>query len=200
MSVHETDLSALISTRICHDLINPMGAISNGLELLGDLSGTTSPELSLVSDSAARANAKLGYFRLAFGKASQDSRISGAAIGRIVEAMFAEGRFRLQWQVSDDDIPRPEAKLALLLVLCVENCLKIGGTCTVVKSDDGWVIDGTGPRIEPDEALWRMLTDQSTVDDISSKDVQFAVASDTLVQMGRTLTFSYGPAGLTASF
>lgn len=200
MSLHTGNLSALISTRICHDLINPIGAISNGLELLGDLNGERSPELDLVSDSAARANAKLGYFRIAFGNASADSQISAAAVTRILDAMFAGGRFRLHWQVADDTILRAEVKLALLLVLCIENALKIGGTCTVMKSGPTWIIDGTGPRVEPEQDLWRLLTHLEPVGDLSSKDVQFAVASDTARQLERAVKFETGPAGISVSF
>ena len=63
----QTDLAALLGSRICHDLISPIGAIGNGVELLMMEGGTPSPELVLIAESVAAANARIRFFRLAFG-------------------------------------------------------------------------------------------------------------------------------------
>jgi histidine phosphotransferase ChpT len=65
----QPDLAALIGSRICHDLISPIGAIGNGVELLLMEASGKGPELSLISESVAAANARIRFFRVAFGAA-----------------------------------------------------------------------------------------------------------------------------------
>ena len=76
MSVDNANLAALVGSRICHDLISPIGAINNGLELLGMSGDMSGPELELISDSVANANARIRFFRIAFGAAA-NSRSAG---------------------------------------------------------------------------------------------------------------------------
>ncbi|MGP3482550.1 hypothetical protein ACTVFS_22595, partial [Escherichia coli] len=104
------DLAALVGARLCHDLISPIGAIGNGLELLQLAGQGTSPELALVSDSLATALAKLRFFRIAFGPADPQARISPDEAAQIYGAMF-QGRFTVAWGVPGD-LPRPMARLA----------------------------------------------------------------------------------------
>ena len=67
-----TEIAALIASRICHDLISPIGAIGNGMELMALSSGQeqSSPELDLISQSVENANARIRFFRIAYGSAS----------------------------------------------------------------------------------------------------------------------------------
>ena len=70
------DLSSLVAARLCHDLISPIGAIGNGMELLQMTEGRGVAELELISDSLATALAKLRFYRLAFGPADAQARQS----------------------------------------------------------------------------------------------------------------------------
>ena len=74
------DISALVSSRICHDLVSPLGAIGNGVELLGMSGAPEGPELQLINESVENANARLRFFRIAFGAASADQVISRSEI------------------------------------------------------------------------------------------------------------------------
>ena len=69
------DLAALIASRICHDLISPIGAIGNGVELLAMEPGGPRPEMALISESVANANARIRFFRICFGQASSDQLV-----------------------------------------------------------------------------------------------------------------------------
>jgi histidine phosphotransferase ChpT len=73
MAQNDLDLAALVSSRICHDLISPIGAINNGLELL-NMSGASpvGPEMQLICDNVKSASARIRFFRIAFGAASDD--------------------------------------------------------------------------------------------------------------------------------
>ena len=80
------DLTGLIGSRICHDLISPIGAIGNGLELLEMRIGS-SEELALVSESCRNANARIRFFRIAFGAAGAGQTIPGQDIASILAEM-----------------------------------------------------------------------------------------------------------------
>ena len=75
MQQRNLNLSALIGSRICHDLISPIGAINNGLELLGMTTRQAGPEMALISESVENAAARIRYFRVAYGAA--DSQMMG---------------------------------------------------------------------------------------------------------------------------
>jgi histidine phosphotransferase ChpT len=70
------DLAALIGSRICHDLISPIGAIGNGVELLMLDGAGHGPEMALIAQSVTHANARIRFFRVAYGIASTDQRIA----------------------------------------------------------------------------------------------------------------------------
>ena len=76
----KTDLAALVGSRICHDLISPIGAIGNGVELMMMDRASASPELALIAESVASANARIRYFRVAFGTAGADQRIARSEV------------------------------------------------------------------------------------------------------------------------
>lgn len=119
------EMTALLGSRICHDLISPLGAIGNGLELLQMMGGGDSPEMALVSESVETAAARVKLFRLAFGAASPDQSVSAAEM-REHAAHLGSGRLDAAWS-SPEEIDRPTAKIALLLLLCAETLMPYGG-------------------------------------------------------------------------
>ncbi len=199
MTPYTPDLSAMISTRICHDLINPIGAISNGLELLVELSQTTGPELGLITDSVASANAKLGYFRIAYGDARPESQLPTALAEKTVASMYSTGRFRAQWQVSDDPLHRSHVKLAFLLIQCIESSLPLGGLCVTTRKSGVWNISGSGSRVALDQKLWDSMAQNLTMPEASSSTVQFVAAAQALARLGGSLTYSYDDQGINVS-
>ena len=114
----EIRLIELIAGRMCHDLVGAVGAVANGVELLDD--GKAAPDqevMTLIADSARRANRRLQYFRMAYGTASG---ISGT--GRLAEARKAasalfegEPRVALDWPAAT---PEAEAASGRLVLLC----------------------------------------------------------------------------------
>ncbi len=69
---HKPDLAALVGSRICHDLISPIGAIGNGVELVLLDAAVGGPEVTLIADSVSHANARIRFFRIAFGATGAD--------------------------------------------------------------------------------------------------------------------------------
>jgi histidine phosphotransferase ChpT len=171
-TVFPADLVALVGSRLCHDLISPLGAIGNGVELLmlSDLS--VSPELQLVAESVGNATARLKFFRLAFGQAGAEQRMGRTEIVALLADLARGNRLRFDWQVEGDQ-PRQEVKLAFLALLCLEAALPWGGVIAVGKSGEAWNLSASAGRVKPDPALWAQL--DGIDGSVTPAQVQFAL-------------------------
>jgi histidine phosphotransferase ChpT len=128
----DLDLAALLCSRICHDLISPVGAVGNGLELLEPAREDENEVRDLLSESARTALAALGFFRIAFGVVGSAAAPMGhGELGGVAGGYFAGGRHRLQWPAAGDPLGRGEAKLLLLMLLAGVTATPIGGVLTV---------------------------------------------------------------------
>ena len=154
------DLAGLLCSRLCHDLLSPVGALNNGLELMADEQDPEMRErcLELLAESAKASANKLKFFRLAFGAGggfgdSIDTREAKAAL----EGLFgADKRVELGWMVEEDELPKGAVKLLLNLALIAGDALVRGGRLDVgVESGEGleMVIRAEGPRILLDPSL-----------------------------------------------
>ena len=91
MPESEIEFAALIGSRICHDLISPIGAVNNGLELLSMTGVSPSPELALIGDSVDSASARIRFFRVAFG-AAENQMIGPTEINAILRDYYRGSR------------------------------------------------------------------------------------------------------------
>ena len=190
-------IDALVSSRICHDLISPVGAISNGVELLAELA-TTTPEIALIAGSVDSAKAKLQFFRVCFGQASQGAMTGASELAIIGSGIFQSTRLEVNWQLQSDAFPRETTKMLYLLLLCVETALPIGGVITVAQDDDNWEIRAEGKRIQVVNA-WGMVNGQSSVD-ATPAQVQFLLAYRQGLNLGRNVAMVSEETNLTVRF
>lgn len=181
------ELVALVGSRICHDLISPIGAIGNGVELLQMESAAQGPELALISESVTNANARIRFFRIAFGAAGRDQRIGRAEVTGILADLYRGSRLAVDW-AGPADLPRREAKAAFLLILCLETAMPYGGRISVDRGEAGWLIAGRAPKLRPAPDLWSVLTDPGHPCDIGAAQVQFLLAPAEIAALGRRLT------------
>jgi histidine phosphotransferase ChpT len=178
----DQDITALVSSRICHDLISPIGAISNGVELLHELPGGASPELALIAESAETAARKLRCFRLAFGAAEPGAQVARSEIETTLTAMFT-GRASVELMAGGAaDLPRLLAKALLLTLLCQERCLPMGGESRVLLEGDGFLIETAAARIRDLGPLWSLLDRPGTRVELAPAEVQFALLAELLGQ------------------
>lgn len=185
------DLAALVGARLCHDLISPIGAIGNGLELLQLAGHESSPELALVSDSLATALAKLRFFRIAFGPADPQAHLGRDEAVQTCETMF-QGRFTVAWDVPGD-LPRPLARLAFLAALCLEKSLPLGGTARLREEPAGTlVLLGEGRRIAAPSELWSHIRDGTPLGALRPDAVQFALLRQGLAESGHRIEARFG--------
>src|SRR3546814_17351603 len=157
MTVESIDFAALLCSRLCHDLLSPIGALNNGLELLAD---ENDPEmrarcLELLSESARTSANKLKYFRLAFGSAGGFGALVPANEAQVaIEGIFAStGRARVSGLIADENYSHSPAKLLLNLTIVAgetqvrcgqnTNCYDKRGNITEISAQ----ADGTRPMM-----------------------------------------------------
>jgi histidine phosphotransferase ChpT len=131
----DLELAALVSSRICHDVINPVSAISNGLEMLAEEPDQAMRDaaMDLIRKSAAQASAKLQFARLAFGAAgSAGAEIDLRDAEKVARDFIgASGKHQVAWQGPAVTLPKNKVKLLLNLVALGAVALPRGGMVAV---------------------------------------------------------------------
>ena len=142
-TLESLDLAALLCSKVCHDVISPVGAIVNGLEVLEDDGDQDTREfaLDLIKKSAGQASAKLQFCRLAYGAAGS----AGAAIDTgdaeaVARGLFGDDKIRLEWTVPRVLMPKNLVKLLLNLTIIAAGTIPRGGSIRVGM---------TGPAEQP---------------------------------------------------
>ena len=199
MNTTQIDIAALIGSRICHDLISPLGAIGNGVELLGMAGATDGPEMALISESVTSANARVRFFRIAFGAANPDQMIGRDEITSILHDLTLGGRITLHWN-SDADVPRAQVKLAFLLIQCFETALPYGGTIDIAQANDRWELHSNAKKMNIDPTIWELLIATNSERDISPAEVHFALVPDAVRTAGRALKTDLSDDAIALSF
>lgn len=195
----QPDLSALLGSRLCHDLIGPIGAIGNGVELLLLAGGGRGDEVALISESVTALNARIRFYRVAYGIARPDQSIARNEVSAILADLFPSGRITVTW-TSPSDLPRAEVKAIFLLLLCAEQALRSGGRIAVLRDGAGWSLTLTSPRLRHDAALWSLTRSPTLPPDLEPAQVQFPLAGQALAQLGRKPDLEPGQETLRISF
>jgi histidine phosphotransferase ChpT len=134
------DLAALLCSRVCHDLISPVGAIVNGLEVLDD---NPKPEdrdfaLDLIRKSARTASARLQFCRLAFGAAgSAGAQIDLGDAQNMAKGHIEDGKITMAWNLPRLLLPKNRVKLLLNMLVIAQQTIPRGGTLTIDPVGDG---------------------------------------------------------------
>ncbi len=132
--IEALDLAALLCSRVCHDLISPVGAIVNGLEVLAEEKDeeTKTFALDLIKKSAGNASAKLQFCRIAFGAAgSAGAQIDLGDAESITRGFFEDDKTKLAWNLPRVLLPKNRVKLLLNLLLVAGQTIPRGGRLTV---------------------------------------------------------------------
>jgi histidine phosphotransferase ChpT len=205
-----TDLAALLCSRLCHDLMSPVGALGNGLELLGSEEDPQMREhcLGLINRSAQASTAKLRFFRLAFGSAgSFDEDVPTQEAYQVLTGLTGQdGKVSLEWAVEAESMPKNALKVLLNLAGIGLDALVRGGTLAVGaelgEEATEIVVRAAGPRIAFSQDISAALDGSLGEHERSARtapavlvrllaeeqggEVQFALADDALI-MGAVL-------------
>ncbi len=195
-------LASLIGSRICHDLVSPVGAIQNGLELLSLEGAVRGPEMMLISDSVSAASAKIRFLRIAFGLAGHGQKIGPREVTSILDDLGQSGRVTYDWTPQSGS-DRSDIQEVFLALLCLESAMPQGGTISVTRPDDsafGWEVSGPGQTARPDPDLWSALQTGKEAEGVMPAHVQFALLPALVAERFGTLSVIEGPDSLTLRF
>ncbi|MCY1125712.1 histidine phosphotransferase family protein [Frigidibacter sp. RF13] len=192
-------MASLLASRICHDLVSPLGAIANGLELLAMSGIAAGPELALISESVAAANDRIRFFRIAFGQAHTDQRIARSDLQAAIDAQGRTSRLAIDWTVAPDGAERGPAKLALLAILCLESAMPRGGKVSV-EAGGQWRVSGQSEMIRNDNPLWAQLGAPDLIDTPPPALIQFVLLASEARRLGRDVKAEIGANRITLSF
>jgi len=198
MSVSPVDFASLLCSRLCHDLLSPVGALNNGLELLGD---ENDPEMrtrvfQLLSESARVSANKLKFFRLAFGAAGGfGEQVDAREAKTAIEGLLADNkRTQFNWWVETETLPKSALKVTLNLALIASEALVRGGTLDVGGEDNCGqleiVVKIEGPRIILDPELRRTLTDGEGAEGVTPRAAAAYLVHTLAAQAGGTVLVS----------
>ena len=177
MTIDPVEFASLLCSRLCHDLLSPIGALNNGLELLADETDPAMRErcMELMAESARTSAAKLKFFRLAFGAAggfgeAVDTREAQQAI----EGLFGETkRLTINWLVEEPQLPKTAIKVLLNLAMIAGDSLVRGGTLDIGSETNEAgieiVLKAEGPRTLLDEELRGTLVDGRAAEAITPR-------------------------------
>lgn len=198
MNDSSNDLASLLCSRLCHDMLSPVGALTNGLELLTD---EKDPDMrdrcfELLEQSARTSADKLRFFRLAFGAAGGFGELVSVAEPRaVVDALVANNdRITLNWALSGNSLPKPAVKILLNLALIGIESLVRGGTLDIgAELRDGMselVVRATGPRIAFDPEIGQALDGPLADNVLTSRSAPAAMVYRLAVSGGGGLKYA----------
>jgi histidine phosphotransferase ChpT len=156
IAIGALDLAALLCSRLCHDLISPVGAIVNGVEVLDEDKDeeTRTFALDLIRNSARLASVRLQFCRLAFGAAgSAGAQIETGDAEKVARGLLEDDKLKITWNLPRELKPKNEVKLLLNMILVAAGAVPRGGTLAVDahSGGPGFRITASGPnaRVTP---------------------------------------------------
>ena len=218
MNEPSVDLAAMLCSRLCHDLLSPVGAMSNGLELLATETDPQMKEncIELLEQSATISTNKLKFFRLAFGAAGGfGERVDTSEPRALIEALAKDrGKVEVRWAVEQANLAKPAVKVLLNLAQIALDALVRGGTldigAEVRNGSCEMVVRAAGTKIAFDATIGQALEGSLPPEQLSSRTaaahmiallaesagggLQFARTDDALV-MGAVLPEAEGMIG-----
>lgn len=189
----DLELSALLCSKICHDVIGPASAVVNGLEMLEVETDETmrTEVLGMMSKSARKASAQLQFARLAFGAAgSAGSELDLADVEQLVQLIAESEKADIEWRAPGETRPKDEVKLLLNLVHIGFAAIPLGGTMTVSVSGPRLTIVCAGDRARVPEGVDAMISGDIEPGDIDARSVQAYYAGRVAQAAGLRVRFT----------
>lgn len=164
VTLESLDLAALLCSRVCHDLISPVGAIVNGLEVMEDDNDqeTKAFAMYLIKKSVRQASAKLQFCRLAFGAAgSAGAQIDLGDAEKVARGFIEDDKTKIAWNLPRALLPKNRVKLLLNMILIAGQSIPRGGQITVDPLGEGetmsFRISATGNYAKVPQAVPELL-------------------------------------------
>ena len=190
----------LLASKICHDLVSPVSAINNGVELIEDIGGSVVDEaMKLIGDSGATAARRLRLFRMAYGRAGSEESLKIPDVRQVAEQYLSTGKITLEWPEhlpnADLGTQRGFLKTLLNLIVLAEESLAYGGTIAIREANAG---QGTGCRIEVSgrnaqlsQQMQEALEGTAAIEALSPRTIQAYVVGRFASQFGLKLAHDH---------
>ena len=171
----------LLSSKLCHDLISPVSAINNGVELIEDIGGDVVGEaMKLIGSSAVQASRRLKLFRVAYGRAGSEENLPVKDVRQIVEQYFMGSKITAQWpdevQIASFVERRGSLKALINMFVMAEEILAYGGSITLkrLEADDktGCCLEIVGRSATLAEASQAAMRGEGPVEDLTPRTIQ----------------------------
>jgi histidine phosphotransferase ChpT len=171
----DMEVLEFVCSRLCHDLISPIGAVGNGLELMAEeADGELMADAKrLVEDSARRAAGLLQLYRCAYGNAGNQLGFGAAEAAKLAKAVLDGNRITLQASVpASAESPRGLGKLVVNGILTAVEWLPRGGTLSLSISGDGFALSAEGQQAGYSEEIVRLLQADRTRIELTAHNIQ----------------------------
>ncbi|MFA6279786.1 MAG: histidine phosphotransferase family protein [Bdellovibrionales bacterium] len=171
----------LLSSKICHDLISPVSAINNGVELIEDIGETVVDEaMKLIADSASVSSRRLKLFRIAYGRAGSEESLPVKDVRLVAAQYFEVGKIKLHWDealaLSDLSEKRGALKTLINMLLLSEEVLAYGGTITLQRIEGegtlGCRLEIVGKSAQLSPSFGDALNGITPVEDLTPRTIQ----------------------------
>ena len=190
------DLASLMCSKLCHDLVSPIGALGNGVEVLADETDAELREgaLDLIAQSARAAAAKLQFARLAYGSAGgAGGTIDLASAARAAQEYFGTTKASLEWEPGAQAVPKDAARLCLNLLLVALDCIPRGGEIRAVldlspEGHGSFVAEATGRGARIAEPTWAAISGKTPSEELDARLVQPFFTGHLARQIGAEVT------------
>ena len=191
------DLAALLCSRVCHDIISPVGAINNGLELL-DEGGADEDAMNLIRQSAVNASARLQFARIAFGAAgSAGMMIDTGDAENVATAFLRNEKPELSWSGTRALLPKNKVKLLLNLILIANASIPRGGKLSVklddTETEPRFTLTTSGPMLRVPPKFLELHSGHQPEDPIDAHSVQPYYTLLLAREAGMTITIHATP-------
>lgn len=180
----------LLSARLCHELVSPVGAINNGVELLGeDDPDFVRDAIELIGQSARKAGQRLQFYRFAYGTTVG---ASGAPTnGReLAQGLLEGGKVRCDWAAEAATLPVDWQRLACNMLVLAADILPRGGNALVRRCEGGIEVAVEGEAVNLSTETRAALDPATPVEQLSSRTVHAYFTARLASQIGATLTIA----------
>jgi len=183
----------LLASKICHDLVSPVSAINNGVELIEDIGGSVVDEaMKLIGDSGATASRRLRLFRMAYGRAGSEENLALKDVRQIAEQYLTGGKITLVWpeeELAADVIDQKGfLKTVLNLIILAEETLAYGGVITV---REGCKLEIVGRNAHLSLQLQEALDGAVAVEELSPRSIQAYVTGRFAAHFGLKISHEH---------
>lgn len=171
-----TRASEILISKICHDLVSPVGAVNNGIEFLSEMGADGLQDgLGLIEHSARQSSVRLQLFRMCYGAGGSDAKVTGKTIYETFMNYIEGTKCSLQWDLMND-IPDndPEAgfmKTLLNLMLFAQEAMPKGGVVHVTMNENTMIVTGKGDMIKPKDGSVEALEGEMNIEDLTPKSI-----------------------------